>query len=358
MRYETKTIMPLRTISISEADADDAKYEMIHHPDALVQQRMLCLRMKYSGHKNKDIAKVLGVSRNTIGNYLTLYLLSGLEGLKTLNYNQPQSALDKHELRVETSFRQHAPRSVREAAVRIKKLTGIKRSNGRVRAFLKRLGMSPRQTGQIPAKADRQKQREFHDRVLQPLLKQCLQKDCHVLFMDSAHFVLAAFVSMVWCFERVFIKGASGRFRLNVIGVVHAATKEFTGFFNTSYINADSVVQLLQRIAIDYAGMPIYIVLDNARYQHCKLVMETAKQLQINLVFLPPYSPNLNLIERLWKFVKAEVCSSNYYPDAKSFQNAIIGFLNQLHRNDLRKQLKSRLTLNFQLFDNAQNLAA
>ena len=149
--------------------------------------------------------------------------------------------------------------------------------------------MSPRQTGQIPAKADRQKQREFHDRALQPLPKQCLQKDWHVLFMDSAHFVLAAFVSMVWCFERVFIKGASGRFRLNVIGVVHAATKEFTGFFNTFYINADSVVQLLQRIAIDYPGKPIYIVLDNARYQHCKLVMETAKQLQIiNRTFFLP----------------------------------------------------------------------
>ena len=142
------------------------------------------------------------------------------------------------------------------------------------------------------------------------------------------------------------------------MGVVHAATKEFTGFFNTSYITADSVVQLPQRIAIDYAGKPNYIVLDNARYQHCKLVMETAKQLQINLVFLPPYSPNLNLIERLWKFVKAEVYSSNYYPDATSFKNAIIGFLNQLHRNDLKKQTKSRLTLNFQLFDHAQNLAA
>ena len=120
--------MPLRTISNSEADAEAAKYEMIHHPDALVQQRMLCLRMKYCGHKNKDIIKVLGVSRNTIGNYLTLYSRSSLEGLKTLNYNQPQSALDEHGLRVETSFRKHAPRSVREAAVRIKKLTGIKRS--------------------------------------------------------------------------------------------------------------------------------------------------------------------------------------------------------------------------------------
>ena len=350
--------MPLRTIQISEADADDAKYEMIHHPDRLVQQRMLCLGMKYCGYKQGDIAKVLGLSRNTIGNYMTLYSNSGIEGLKTLNYNQPKSALDEYRPRVEADFRQAPPRSVREASARIKKLTKIKRSNGRVRTFLKRLGMSPRQTGQIPAKADTQKQRIFHDEVLVPLLERCQQKKCHVLFLDSAHFVLAAFVSIVWCFERVFIKGASGRFRLNVIGVVHAATKEFTGFFNTAYINADSVVQLLQRLAVDYAGKPIYIVLDNARYQHCKLVMTTAEQLNINLVFLPPYSPNLNLIERLWKFVKAEVCSSNYYPDAASFQNAIVGFLNQLHQNDLKKQLKSRLTLNFQLFDNAQNLAA
>lgn len=104
--------MPLRTISISEADANDTKYEMIHHPDALVQQRMLCIRMKYSGHKNKDIAKVLGLSRNTISNYLTLYLRYGLEGLKILNYNQPQSALDKHGLSVEATF--HMPLAVFE----------------------------------------------------------------------------------------------------------------------------------------------------------------------------------------------------------------------------------------------------
>jgi transposase len=74
----------------------------------------------------------------------------------------------------------------------------------------------------------------------------------------------------------------------------------------------------------------------------------------IVLEFFPPYSPNLNLIERLWKFVKAEVLAANYFEDAKIFQEAIICFLNQLHKKKMKKELYSRLSLNFQLFDHAQ----
>jgi transposase len=114
----------------------------------------------------------------------------------------------------------------------------------------------------------------------------------------------------------------------------------------------------LERIAKKYGDLPIHLILDNARYQHCQFVKEATLKLNITLVFLPPYSPNLNLIERLWKFVKAEVCAANYFQDAKTFQNAIVDFLNQLHRKNMKEQLKSRLTLNFQLFPNAQNLAA
>jgi hypothetical protein len=87
-------------------------------------------------------------------------------------------------------------------------------------------------------------------------------------------------------------------------------------------------------------------------------VKDAAIRLGIVPEFLPTYSPNLNLIERLWKFVKAEVLAANYFPDAKSFQYAIIDFLNQLHRKKMKKKLHTRLSNNFQLFDHAQNLAA
>lgn len=350
--------MPFRSIHISEADANAAKYEFSNHPEPIVQKRMLCLRLKYRNYQNQEIADILEVSRNTVGNYLSLYASLGMEGLRTLNYQGPMSKLDKHQPKIEASFREQAPRSVKEARERIKKLTGVKRSLTRVRAFMRRMGMKPLATAQIPAKADPVLQKQFLEQTLQPLLQKAKAGKCHVLFLDSAHFVLAAFVAIVWCFERVFVKSAPGRFRLNVIGAIHATTHQLTALYNDSYINADTVVELLERIAKQYAGKPIHIVLDNARYQHCELVKSIALNLKIDLVFLPPYSPNLNLIERLWKFVKAEVCAANYFHDAKTFKKAIVDFLNQLDRKPMKKQLKSRLSLKFQLFDHAQNLAA
>lgn len=350
--------MPPRLIHISEADAKAARYEFLNYPEPIVQKRMLCLRLKYRGYQNQEIADILEISRNTVGNYLALYASEGIEGLKTLNYRGPVSKLDRHQPKVEASFREQAPKSVKEARERIKKLTGVKRSLSRVRAFMKRMGMNPLATGQIPAKADPEKQKQFLEQTLQPLLQKAEDGQCHVLFLDSAHFVLAAFVAVVWCFERIFVKTAPGRFRINVIGAIHATTHKLTALYNDTYINAQTVVQLLERIAKQYTGLPIHIILDNARYQHCELVKETAHKLNINLVFLPPYSPNLNLIERLWKFVKAEVCAANYFHDAKAFQNAIVDFLNQLDRKHIKKQLKTRLNLKFQLFDHAQNLAA
>lgn len=350
--------MPPRTVHISEADGTAAKYEYLNHPDPIVQKRMHCLRLKYRGYENWLIADVLEISRNTVGNYLKLYEQVGFEGLKVLHYRGPTSKLDKHQPKVESSFRQDPPRSVREASVRIKKLTGIKRSASRVRAFLKRMGMSPLATGQIPAKADPERQKQFLEQTLEPLLQKAQAGKCHVLFLDSAHFVLAAFVAVVWCFERVFVKTAPGRFRLNVIGAIHATNQELTALYNDTYINSLTVVELLEAIAIKYAKLPIHIILDNARYQHCQFVKDAALRLNITLVFLPPYSPNLNLIERLWKFIKAEVCAANHFKDAKTFQNAIVDFLNQLDRKNMKKQLKTRLALKFQTFHHAQNLAA
>lgn len=350
--------MPPCNIQISEPDSNTAKNERFNHPDPIVQQRMFCLRLKHKGYENGVIADIMDLHRNTVSNYFKLYEASGMEGLRTLNYCGPTSKLDKHKPKVEASFREQPPRTVKEARQRIKDLTGIKRSLGRVRHFLHRAGMKVRATGQVPAKADPEKQQEFHDKTLQPLLQEAKDGKCHVLFMDGAHFVLAAFIGLVWCFERIFIKTAPGRFRLNVLGAINSTTHKLTALYNTDYINSTTVVELLERIAVEYARLPIYVVLDNARYQHCAFVKLAAQRLGINLVFLPPYSPNLNLIERLWKFVKAEVCSANYFPDPKSFQAAIVDFLNSLHKKPMKKKLKTRLTHNFQLFRHAQNLAA
>jgi transposase len=93
---------------------------------------------------------------------------------------------------------------------------------------------------------------------------------------------------------------------------------------NDTVINAEAVCELLRKLSARYAGLPVTLVLDNARYQRCAVVQELAKGLRIELLFLPAYSPNLNLIERLWKFVKKECLSCRYYEDFARFKAAIV----------------------------------
>ena len=175
--------------------------------------------------------------------------------------------------------------------------------------------------------------------------------------MDGVHFVQSAFLGGVWCHERVFVRSPSGRRRWNVLGAFNAASGELTSVANDSYITAATVCELLKKLSIQYAGRPIVIVLDNARYQHCKMVEELAKELKISLRFLPSYSPNLNLIERLWKFVKKKCLNNAYYDSFEAFTSGINGCLAQIH-GDYKSEIESLMQPNFQDLKSVRLLAA
>ena len=108
----------------------------------------------------------------------------------------------------------------------------------------------------------------------------------------------------LWSLTRIFIKAPAGRKRFNVSGAIDSVTHELITITDETYINALSVCELLKEIAERYPGMLITLVSDNAKYQKCKIVWDLAASLNIGLLYLPAYSPNLNLIGRLWKFVK------------------------------------------------------
>jgi transposase len=126
-------------------------------------------------------------------------------------------------------------------------------------------------------------------------------------------------------------------------------TLEIITVTNETYINAESVCQLLRKLSETSVGTPISLVWDNARYQKCKAVFELADELGINLVYLPAYSPHLNLIERLWKFVRKECLYSKYYADFPSFKAAISTLIDTAHL-DHKERLKSLMTWKFQSF--------
>lgn len=172
-----------------------------------------------------------------------------------------------------------------------------------------------------------------------------------VYFVDAAHFVRSPYLGFLWCFIRVFIQAPSGRQRFNVLGALNAITHELVKVTNDTYINSQTICELLAKLAAQGLSLPITLVLDNARYQRCAIVQAFAETLGIELLFLPSYSPNLNLIERLWKFVKKECLYSHYYSDFGQFKQSIEHCLDTL-QSDHRAELASLLTLKFQSFHN------
>ena len=204
---------------------------------------------------------------------------------------------------------------------------------------------------QIPAKADVAGQETFKTETLEPLIEQAQAGQLHLFFVDAAHFVLLPFLGYLYSLTVRFVRSSSGRKRFNVLGAFNAVTQELVTITNHAYINALSVCDLLEKLAAQFGGLPIVLVLDNARYQKCKLVFEKAHSLNIQLVYLPPYSPNLNLIERLWKFVKKQVLYNQFYQDYELFYTTIVDCLQQTHTTH-REALQTFLNPKFQSFKN------
>ncbi len=198
----------------------------------------------------------------------------------------------------------------------------------------------------IPAKADPDEQAAYLEQEIEPRLAPAQAGERAVFFVDAAHFVLAPFLGFLWSLARVFVRAPTGRQRFNVLGALNAVTHELITVTNATYITATEVCELFHKLAAANLGRPITLFLDNARYQKCALVAATAASLNIELCYLPAYSPNLNLIERLWKFVKKQCLYSQYYADFATFKAAIVDCLSQTHTTH-KAALDSLLTLRF-----------
>jgi transposase len=173
-------------------------------------------------------------------------------------------------------------------------------------------------------------QQRFYEEQLKPCLEAAQNGEGHVFFVDAAHFVFGTFLCCLWSCTRIFVRAASGRQRFNVLGTWNAVTRELIAVTNTTVVNTETMCELLRKIATAGLAGPITLVLDNARYQRNAVVQGLAVELGITLLFLPSYSPNLNLIERLWKFIKRNRLYGRYYASFAEFRLGIEGCLSEL----------------------------
>ena len=178
-----------------------------------------------------------------------------------------------------------------------------------------------------------------------------------MFFVDAAHFVYGTYLCCLWSIARVFVRAASGRQRFNVLGAWNAVTRKLVTVTNTTVVNTDTMCELLRTIAAENLVGPVTLALDNARYQRNKVVQGLAAELSITLMYLPSYSPNLNLIERLWGFAKRESVYGKYHASFASFRAAIEATLGGVPTTHAA-ELASLMTLRFQTFEDVSLRAA
>ena len=341
----------LTNFKLSSEELAMLNYERYYYPCPLVQKRLHCLYLKGSfGLSNNKIGELMDAHRNSISEWVSIYDKDGFNALTKVGYGTNKSEIEKSATSIIASFTSQPPRSLGEAILKVEELTKIKRSPTTIRKFMNRHNFRFLKTGHIPAKVNTMQQHSWVDDTLKPVIEAAKEGKVHLLFLDAAHFTLQPFLCCLWCVARIFIKASPGRNRMNVLGAVNAITKQVSTYINTTYICSNCLVAFLKQLKQEYGDKPIAIVLDNARYQHCFLVTAFAKSLGIHLLFLPPYSPNLNIIERLWKFTKKQILNAQYYDAPLKFHQAINDFfqtINQKHNPALHKLL----TLKFQFFD-------
>src|SRR5262249_3555945 len=156
---------------------------------------------------------------------------------------------------------------------------------------------------------------------------------------------------------RLFVRSGTGRKRYSVLGALNAVTHEVVRVCSEGYVTADTVCALLRVLAASGLRVPITVVLDNARYQRCELGQSLARQLGIGLLFLPSYSPNLNLIERLWRFVRKQSLNSTWFDSFAQFQAAIDDCLGKM-ATDHKQEAATLFVHQFQQFEDVPILAA
>jgi len=339
-------------------------------PDFLSEEQVLVLKQTHRSLKDKrladrikailyvnygltyqEIAKLLMFDETSLSRYVKRFKEKGVEGLLKLNYAGHTTRLDLlEELTIKNYLRDNTKRTAKEICDYIYKTYGVCYSLVGAIKLLHRLGFTYKKPKIIPGKADKVKQEEFLKAYSQ--IKQNLSVNDQIYFGDSTHPEHNTKPSYGWILKGKIndkvVKTNSGRERLNLNGALNF--KEKTAIIlNEKTINSDSTIRLCKRLLIKQPEGKIYLILDNASHHHSRKVKFWLKThtRRLKLIFLPSYSPNLNIIERLWRFFHNKVTWNHYFETFEEFKYQTLKFFRNLKK--YKPELETLLTDNFQL---------
>lgn len=296
------------------------------------------------------IAEALLLDENTIRNYKERYLSGGLEQLCNDAYQGRSCSLNKEELvKLEKELRTNIYLCTKEIIAYVKANFKIEYSISGMTNLLHRIGFSYKKPDIVPGKADAKKQKEFLK--LYKKIKSEKGSKNRLYFVDGVHPQHNSMPSYGWLprGERIKLKSNTGRQRINLNGALDIKDLELIAS-EYKRLNSESTIDFFKTIEQkNPLADKIYLILDNAGYYKGKDVKAYLENSKIELLFLPPYSPNLNLIERLWKFFKKTILYNKYYETFKEFKSACMSFFDKDNLSKYTKELRALLTENFQI---------
>ena len=296
------------------------------------------------GKSATKIAEYLFLNEGTVRNYEKRYKEGGLEKLVNDYYIGRSAYLSPEEqskLTLELESKVYP--TTKLVIFYIKKEFGVVYTVGGMTTLLHKLGFSYKKPKGVPGKAKTEEQEAFVKRYNR------VKKKGLVYFADSTHPMLNPILSAGWIRKgkEYEVKTNSGRQRVNINGAIEMKTLNVVSR-SCKRVNGSSMCDLLRAIRLKHPKVKkIHLILDNAPYNKSNQVRDLAWKLKIKILYLPAYSPNLNPIERLWKFMKKEVMANRYYPDLETFQKELMLFLRGIRKH--RQELSTLITDNFHI---------
>jgi len=321
--------------------------------DKKLADRIKAVLMVHFGFTFGQISQVLLLDEVTLRRYVEKFKTKSIEGLLECRYSGGQTRLTIiQEQALRLFLKDNTKRTAKEIADHILKTYGFRFSVIGVTKLLHRLGFSYKKPKIIPGKADIEKQAEFLKKYRE--IKSKLKENDQVYFVDSTHPTHNTRASYGWILKGnendKFVKTNSGRDRINLNGALNLKNHSAI-VLSEKTINKFATIKLLNRLCRKHKTGKIHLVLDNASHHHAKIVkLWIKKHRRFKLDFLPPYSPNLNLIERLWRFFHQKVLWNRYFETFDEFKKTSLKFFRNL--DSYKEELSTLMTDNFQTIPN------
>jgi transposase len=335
----------MKTHQLSEDKKRDLECQHRYEGDGRVRDRIKAILLKSEGWTNIAIAQALRIHEETVRQHLAEW--ESDEKLKPENGGSHSKLKEKQSSQLESHLEEITYTRVMDICIYVESRFGVGYTVSGMTKWLKCHGFSYKEPKATPVKADVIKQEAFIEKYLALLDTKPLDEP--IVFMDSAHPTMATKVVHGWIKKGVDkpIAQTASRTRVNIMGAIELSSMKIISC-HPDYVNAETTVSFFDQLKASYPNASkIHVILDQSGYHRSKLVQDSALEKNIVLYYLPPYSPNLNPIERLWKIMNEEVRNNVFFASAKDFRAAISNFF-QKTVLEISWLLRSRINDDFQ----------